>query len=86
MATYIPQVQDKVTSVRPPQTDWQFEAQLLSTRQSKYDAGHDKLSKMYGDILNSGLTREGNIEAREEFFKLIDSDLRKVAGIDLSLD
>ena len=86
MATYIPQVQDKVTSVRPPQTDWQFEAQLLSTRQAKYDAGHDKLSKMYGEILNSGLTREGNIEAREEFFKLIDSDLRKVAGIDLSLD
>lgn len=86
MATYIPQVQDKVTSVRPPQTDWQFEAQLLSTRQAKYDTSHDKLSKMYGEILNSGLTREGNIEAREEFFKLIDSDLRKVAGIDLSLD
>ena len=86
MATYIPNVQDKVTQVRPPQTNWQFEAQLLSTRQGKYDQGHDKLSKMYGKILNAGLTREGNIEAREEFFKLIDSDLRKVAGIDLSKD
>ena len=86
MATYIPQVQDKVTQVRPPQTDWQFESQLFSTRQAKYDQGHDKLSKMYGQILNSGLTREGNIQAREEFFKLIDSDLKKVAGIDLSLD
>ena len=86
MATYIQNVQDKVTRVRPPETNWQFEAQLLSTRQAKYDAGHDKLSKMYGQILNAGLTREGNIEAREEFFKLIDSDLRKVAGVDLSLD
>lgn len=86
MATYIQNVQDKVTQVRPPETNWQFEAQLLSTRQAKYDAGHDKLSKMYGQILNAGLTREGNIEAREEFFKLIDSDLRKVAGVDLSLD
>ena len=41
---------------------------------------------MYGQILNAGLTRESDIEAREEFFKLIDSDLKKVAGIDLSLD
>ena len=65
MATYIQKVQDKVTQVRPPETNWQFEAQLLSTRQAKYDAGHDKLSKMYGQILNAGLTREGNIEARE---------------------
>ncbi len=86
MATYIQNVQDKVTSVRPPETNWQFEAQLLSTRQAKYDAGHNKLSKMYGQILNAGLTRESDIEAREEFFKLIDSDLKKVAGIDLSLD
>lgn len=86
MATYIQNVQDKVTQVRPPQTNWQMEAQLLSTRQGAYDQGHDKLSQMYGQILNAGLTREGNIEAREEFFKLIDSDLRKVAGIDLSKD
>lgn len=86
MATYIQNVQDKITSVRPPETDWQFEAQLLSTRQAKYDAGHKKLSDMYGKILNSGLTRENNIEARDEFFKLIDSDLRKVAGMDLSLE
>jgi len=86
MASYLGNVQDKVTSVRPPETNWQFEAQLLSTRQGKYDAGHKKLSEMYGKLLNSGLTREGNIKSREEFFKLIDSDLRKVAGIDLSLD
>jgi hypothetical protein len=84
MATYIPQVQDKVEKVHPPETNWQFEAQLLSTRQAKYDAGHKKLSDLYGKILNAGLTRENNIEAREEFFKLIDQDLRKIAGIDLS--
>ena len=86
MATYIQNIQDKVTTVRPPETDWQFEAQLLSTRQAKYDAGHKKISDMYGKILNSGLTRNENIEAREEFFKLIDGDLRKVAGLDLSLE
>jgi hypothetical protein len=86
MSTYLKNVQDKVTAVRPPQTDWQFEAQLLSTRQSRYDAGHKKLTDMYGQILNAGLTRDENIQSREEFFKLIDNDLRKVAGIDLSLE
>jgi hypothetical protein len=39
---------------------------------------------MYGKILNAGLTRESNVEARDDFFKLIDGDLRKIAGIDLS--
>jgi len=86
MATYIQGIQDRVEKVNPPQTDWQFEAQLLQTRQSKYDAGHSKLSQMYGKLLNSGLTRDQNIQAREEFFKTIDQDLRKVAGMDLSLE
>lgn len=84
MATYIQGVQDSIEKVRPPQTNLQFEAQMLQTRQSKYDAGHKQLSDLYGKILNSGLTRETNVEARDDFFKLIDNDLRKVAGLDLS--
>jgi len=84
MATYLPGVQDKVEKVRPPQPNLQFESQMLSTRQSKYDQGHKQLSDMYGKILNAGLTRESNVEARDDFFKLIDGDLKKIAGIDLS--
>jgi hypothetical protein len=86
MASYIQGVQDNIEKVRPPQANLQFEAQLLQARQSKYDAGHKKLSDQYGKILNSGLTREDNIKARDDFFKLIDGDLRKVAGMDLSLE
>jgi len=86
MATYLQGVQDNVEKVQPPQPNLQFEAQLLQARQAKYDAGHKKLSDMYGKILNSGLTREDNIKARDDFFKLIDQDLKKVAGMDLSLE
>lgn len=86
MATYLQGVQDAVQSLRPPDPQLQFDAQLLATRQAKYDQGHAKLSKMYGTILNSGLTREDNIAAREEFFKLVESDLQKIAGMDLSKD
>ncbi|HUV85130.1 MAG TPA: hypothetical protein VMV86_05425, partial [Methanosarcinales archaeon] len=84
MATYLQGVSDQIEKVRPPQPNLQFQSQMLTARQSKYDQGHKQLSDMYGKILNSGLTRESNVEARDEFFKLIDSDLRKVAGIDLS--
>lgn len=86
MATYLQGVQDAVQSLRPPNPNLQFDAQLLATRQSKYDQAHSKLSKMYGTILNSGLSREDNIQARDEFFKLIESDLHKIAGMDLSKD
>ncbi len=86
MATYLQGVQDAVQGLRPPDPNLQFDAQLLATRQAKYDQAHSKLSKMYGTILNSGLSREDNIAAREEFFKLIDSDLHKIAGMDLSKD
>ena len=86
MATYLQGVQDSVEKVNPPQPNLQFEASLLQTRQSKYDAGHQKLSNLYGTILNAGLTRGDNIQARDEFFRLVDSDLQKVAGLDLSLD
>lgn len=86
MATYIKGVQDAVQSLRPPDPNLQFDAQLLATRQAKYDQAHSKLSKMYGTILNSGLSRQDNIQARDEFFKLIESDLHKIAGMDLSKD
>ena len=86
MATYLPSVQDAVKSIRPPQSNLQFDAQLLTARQSAYDQNHSKLSKMYGTILNSTLSREDNIQARDEFFKLIDGDLKKIAGADLSKD
>jgi hypothetical protein len=86
MATYLQNVTDAVTVLNPPDPGLQFNMQLLQMRQSKYDQAHAKLSKMYGTILSSGLTRDDNIAAREEFFKLVEGDLQKIAGMDLSLD
>ena len=84
MATFERGVQDQLMAIRPPDDLMQFNAQVLTTGQSQYDQAHSKLSKMYGTILNAGLTREDNVLAREEFFKLIDQDLHKIAGMDLS--
>lgn len=86
MATFLQGVQDHVRGIRPPDDNLKFDAQLLQSRQSAYDKNHKALSKMYGTILNAGLTRDDNIMAREEFFKLIETDLHKIAGMDLSLE
>lgn len=84
MSTYLQGVQDSVEYLRPPQQNLQQNAQMLQTMQSRYDQNHDKLNTMYGKILNAGLTRENNIKARDEFFKLIDSDIQKIGNMDLS--
>lgn len=86
MATFLNGVQDQVRGIRPPDDNLKFDSQLLQTRQSAYNKSHTALSKMYGTILNAGLTRDDNIMAREEFFKLIETDLHKIAGMDLSLE
>ena len=86
MATYLPQTQDAMEKVNPPQTDWQFDGGLLGTRQGKYDQGMNQARQLYGSILNAGLTRDSNIQSRDDFFKAVDQDLRKIAGMDLSKD
>ena len=85
MATYLQGITDQVNVINPPQIDAQFEMQLLQARQSKYDQAHAEVSRLYSSILNSSLSRTDNKEARDEFFKLIENDIKRVAQTDLSL-
>ena len=50
-----------------------------------YDKGYEQLSKTYGTLLSSPMLREDNIMKRNEFFKLIDNDIKRISGLDLSL-
>lgn len=85
MATYLQGITDQVNVINPPQIDAQFEMQLLQARQSKYDQAHAEVSRLYSSILNSSLSRTDNKEARDEFFKLIENDIKRIAQTDLSL-
>jgi hypothetical protein len=58
---------------------------VLQAKESQYQAGRKQLSDAYGKILYSPMTREDNIQKRDEFFKAIDQDIKKMAGLDLSL-
>ena len=86
MATYIPGVQDYIPQFQPFQPDYNFLGNILQTKQSQYDANYKQLSKKYGTLLNSDMLRTDNIEKRNEFFKMIDQDIKKISGLDLSLE
>ena len=86
MATYLQGVNDYISQVQPSAPNLAFDAQILQTKQAKYDANHKKVSELYGSLLNSSLTRTDNIMARDEFFKIINDDIQRMGGMDFSLD
>ena len=86
MATYLQGVQDYIPQIQPAQPDFNFYNTVLATKQSQYDTNFKKLNKLYGQIYYADLTREGNVEKREKLVKDIDFNLKRIAGMDLSLE
>jgi len=86
MATYIQGVTDYIPQLQPFRPDYNFLGNILQTKQTKYDAAKRKVSDLYGSLLNGPLSRDGNIQRRDAFFKAIDNDLKKISGLDLSLE
>jgi hypothetical protein len=86
MATYIQGQVDYISQLQPTEPNLAFDAQILQTKQAKYDANHKKVSDLYGSLLNASMTRTDNIQARDEFFKIINDDIRRMGGLDFSLD
>ena len=85
MATYIPGITDYIPQVQPFQPDYNFLGNMLQTKQSQYDQNYKQLSQKYGTLLNSDMMRADNIEKRNEFMKMIDNDIKRISGLDLSL-
>jgi len=85
MATYIQGLTDYIPQIQPFQPDINFYGNVMQTRQTRYDAAKKKVSDLYGSLLYAPLTGDNNIKRRDEFFKFIDNDIRKISGMDLSL-
>jgi hypothetical protein len=84
MSTYIPGVTDYIPQVQPFQPDYNFLGNILQTRQGKYDAAYNKINGIYASALNSPMMRDENIKKRDDFFKAIDGDIKRISGLDLS--
>lgn len=85
MATYLPGVTDYIPAVQPWSPDYNFYQSALSTKQSQFNTGWDKMNSIYNSVLNAPMMREQNIAKRDNFFKNIEGELNKMASVDLSL-
>jgi hypothetical protein len=85
MSTYIQGSTDYIPQIQPFRPDYNFLGNVLQTRQTKYDASKKQISELYGSLLNGPLSKETNIKRRDEFFKVIDNDIKRISGLDLSL-
>jgi len=86
MATYLQGVTDFIPEIQPFQPDLNFYGGLMQAKQNQYDQNWKSINKMYGQYMYADLTREPNIERKEEYLKDIEFNLNRVAGLDLSLE
>lgn len=86
MATYLQGSSDYIPQIQPFQPDLNFYKGVMDTKESQYKAGFDKISNIYGQLLNSPLTRDVNNERRSKFFTQVTNDIQKLASVDLSLE
>lgn len=86
MATYIQGVKDYIPQFQPFQPDLNLYANVLQTKQTQYDTAYKSLNNLYGQYFYSELSRDSNIQRKEEILKNVDFNLKRVASLDLSLD
>lgn len=85
MSTYLSGNPTFLPTVQPYEPNFQLYAGALQMKQTQYDQNRKKISDLYGSLLNSPLTRDSNIQARDEFFNTIDYEIKKLSSVDLSL-
>ena len=86
MATYLQGVTDYIPDYQPFQPDLNFYANLLQTKQTQYDTNWNQLNNLYGQLYGADLTHDLNIKKKDELLKQIDFNLKRVSGLDLSLE
>jgi hypothetical protein len=84
MGTYVQGVESIIPALQPTDPGLNVVANLLQLKQSQYDTNYQQLGKMYGQYYYGDLTRDDNIQKRDNTVKQIDFDLKRIAGLDLS--
>lgn len=86
MAQYPQGVTDFIPDYQAYQPDFNFTANVLQLKQTQYDQNWNRLNNIYGQILNAPLTHDESTKRRDNTFKRIDFDLKRITGLDLSLE
>jgi hypothetical protein len=86
MATYLQGAVDYIPQIQPFAPNLNLYANVLQTKQSKYDSNWKSLNNVYSQYFYADLSHEDNQERRDELMTAIDFNLKKVSGLDLSLE
>jgi hypothetical protein len=86
MATYLQGVTDYIPEFQPFQPDLNFYANVMQTKQNQYDTNYKAVNNLYGELYDAELTHEKNIEKKDQLLKNLDFELKRVSGLDLSLE
>lgn len=86
MATYLQGVTDYIPDYQPFQPDLNFYGNLMQTKQTQYDTNWKQLNNLYGTLYNADLTHDLNVKKKDDLLKQIDFNLKRVSGLDLSLE
>ena len=85
MATYITGVTDYIPQIQPWKPDYNLYQNVLERKQSQYDRGWEQTNSIYNGILNAPMLRADNMETRDKFFKDIQTQIKQLSSVDLSL-
>lgn len=74
------------TQIGPDKPNLQFDASIIGNKQSDYTEGKNRAAMLYGSMLNAAVTRQDSLQAKNEYLKLIEQDLKRVGKVDWSID
>lgn len=86
MATYLQGVTDYIPQFQPFQPDLNFYGNIMQTKQTQYDNNWKALNDMYGKYYYADLTRQSNVNNRDQYIKNAEFNLQRVSQMDLSLE
>lgn len=86
MATYLQGVTDYIPQFQPFQPDLNFFGNVMQTKQTQYDTNWKAMNKMYGQYYHADLTRDDNVQKKDQYLNQIAFNLKRVSQLDLSLE
>lgn len=86
MASYLSGSSDYIPHIQNFRPDFNFYQSALERKEAQYKEGYNKISGLYGSLLNSPMLREENTAKRDQFFKDVENNIQKISGMDLSLE
>ena len=85
MATYPQGITSFIPSYQPFQLDWNVLSRNLQLKQTKYDQNWSQLNNVYSRLYETQVSNPESQKVKDSILKQIDFDVRRVAGMDLSL-